>query len=173
MTGAAPSTTVILHVDDVGMCHGANGAYLELFRAGAVDTGAVMVPCPWFAEIAAAARSDRNLDLGVHLTMTSEWDHYRWRALSNVSRASGLVDDDGDLPRNCVRLRANIVPQACEIEMRAQIDRALGAGIDATHLDTHMVRHSSLNYSTPNCGSVATIACPCCCRATSAPISTS
>ena len=130
--------TAILHVDDVGMCHGANVAFLELARAGMVDTGSVMVPCAWFPEIAQAAWRDRELDLGVHLTLTSEWEHYRWRALSTNRPNSGLVDDDGFLPRNCLRLRERIVPEACEAEMRAQIERAIASGIDATHLDTHM-----------------------------------
>ena len=138
MTMGPRNKTAILHLDDVGMCHGANVAYLHLFRSGCIDTGSVMVPCPWFPEIAAAARADRSLDLGVHLTLTSEWEGYRWRALSTSSRASGLVDDDGYLPRNCLELRARIVPEACEIELRIQIERALAAGIDATHLDTHM-----------------------------------
>jgi hypothetical protein len=128
----------VLHVDDVGMCHGANAAFLELYRKGAVDSGSVMVPCPWFPEIAAAARNDPSLDLGVHLTLTSEWECYRWRAISTASRSSGLLDDDGYLPRRCRPLRAQLVPEAAEIEMRAQIDRALAAGIDATHIDTHM-----------------------------------
>src|SRR5262245_4660966 len=93
--------TVILHVDDVGMCHGANRAYLELARAGAVTSGSVMVPCPWFPEIAEAAAADGSLDLGVHLTLTAEWPHYRWRPISTSSPASGLLDDDGYFPRNC------------------------------------------------------------------------
>jgi hypothetical protein len=134
----AGGRTAILHVDDVGMCHGANTAFLELARAGLVDTGSVMVPCAWFPEIAQAAWRDRNLDLGVHLTLTSEWEHYRWRALSTNRPSSGLVDDDGFLPRNCLRLRERIVPEACEAEMRAQIERAIASGVDATHLDTHM-----------------------------------
>jgi chitin disaccharide deacetylase len=139
MLGLPAGTRVaILHVDDVGMCHGANAAFLDLFRAGAVDCGSVMVPCPWFAEIAAAARLDRTLDLGVHLTLTSEWEGYRWRALSTADPASGLLDEDGCLPRRCRPLRARLVPEAAEIEMRAQIDRALASGIDVTHLDTHM-----------------------------------
>jgi len=134
----AETRIVSLHVDDVGMCHGANAAFLELYRAGAIDTGSVMVPCPWFPEIAEAARKDRSLDLGVHLTLTSEWEGYRWRAISTMSPASGLVDDDGYLPSNCLRLRARLVPEAAEVEMRAQIERALASGIDMTHLDTHM-----------------------------------
>src|SRR5262245_66217905 len=88
---AAGTRILTLHVDDVGMCHGANRAFLDLYRAGAVDSGSVMVPCPWFPEIAEAARKDRGLDLGVHLTLTSEGDGYRWPAISAASPASGLV----------------------------------------------------------------------------------
>ncbi|HEX2886849.1 polysaccharide deacetylase family protein [Vineibacter terrae] len=130
--------SAILHVDDVGMCHGANRAFLELARAGAITSGSVMVPCPWFPEIAEAAAADRGLDLGVHLTLTAEWPHYRWRPISTSSPASGLLDDDGYFPRNCAALRRRVVPEAAAIEMRAQIDRALAAGIDVTHIDTHM-----------------------------------
>lgn len=135
---AEDARLAIIHVDDVGMCHSANKAYLELFRSGGVTSGSVMVPCPWFMEIADAAAADRTLDLGVHLTLTSEWPHYRWRAISTSSKASGLLDDDGYLPRNCAGLRQRLVPEAAEIEMRAQVERALAAGIDATHIDTHM-----------------------------------
>jgi predicted glycoside hydrolase/deacetylase ChbG (UPF0249 family) len=130
--------TVILHADDVGMCHGANTAYLELFGAGRLDSGSVMVPCPWFAEIAAAAREDAALDLGIHLTLTSEWPLYRWGPISTRSAASGLLDAEGCFPRNVQALRASVSPAAAAQEMRAQIERALAAGIDATHLDTHM-----------------------------------
>jgi hypothetical protein len=72
------------------------------------------------------------------LTLTSEWPHYRWGPISTVSRASGLIDPEGYFWRNCLDLRANVVPEAAEVEMRAQIERALEAGIDVTHLDTHM-----------------------------------
>jgi hypothetical protein len=138
LTGDADGRAVVLHVDDVGMCHGANVAFIELSRAGAVTCGSVMVPCPWFSEIAAAATQDSSLDVGVHLTLTSEWPHYRWAPLTTRSRASGLVDDQGYFPRNCLALRERLDAEAAEIELRAQVDRALEAGIDVTHLDTHM-----------------------------------
>jgi predicted glycoside hydrolase/deacetylase ChbG (UPF0249 family) len=129
---------LIAHVDDVGMCHGANTAFLDLFGKGFVTSGSVMVPCPWFPEIAEAATARPELDLGVHLTLTSEWPGYRWRPISTTSRASGLLDDDGFMWRNVPALRAHLDPQAAEDEMRAQLERALASGIDATHLDTHM-----------------------------------
>ena len=138
MTGDPAGRVLAFHIDDVGMCHGANVAFVELSRSGGVTCGSVMVPCPWFREIAAIASEDTALDLGVHLTLTSEWPHYRWGPLTTVSRASGLIDDQGCFPRNCLELRPRLQPEAAEIEFRAQIDRALAAGIDVTHLDTHM-----------------------------------
>jgi hypothetical protein len=133
----AGARLLVVHEDDVGMNHGANRAFLELSRDGFLTCGSVMVPCPWFREVAQAA-ADPDLDVGVHLTLTSEWPHYRWSPISTVSRASGLIDPDGYLWRNCLDLRAHVVPEAAEAEMRAQIERALKAGIDVTHLDTHM-----------------------------------
>jgi predicted glycoside hydrolase/deacetylase ChbG (UPF0249 family) len=128
----------IFHVDDVGMCHGANRGFLDLAAKGFVTCGSVMVPCPWFREIAEAAAADPMLDLGVHLTLTSEWKHYRWAPISTVSRASGLVDDDGFLWRDVASLRQHLVPEAAEAELRAQIERAQASGMKPTHIDAHM-----------------------------------
>src|SRR5258708_17327253 len=129
---------VILHVDDLAMCHGANRAYLELAVRGAVTCGSVMAPCPWFREIAEAAAADPALDLGIHLTLTSEWAEYRWRPLSTISRTSGLIDDDGYFWRDVASLRAHLVPEAAEAELRAQIECVLAAGMQPTHIDAHM-----------------------------------
>ncbi|MBA2771399.1 MAG: ChbG/HpnK family deacetylase [Sphingomonas sp.] len=129
---------VIVHADDVGMCHGANTAFVELSRSGALTCGSVMVPCPWFPEIARIAAGEPALDLGVHLTLTSEWAAYRWAPLTRLSPSSGLVDDEGYFHRTVAALAAGVEPEAAEAEMRAQIDRALSFGIDITHIDTHM-----------------------------------
>ena len=87
MTSSSAKRPVVLHEDDVGMCHGANAAFLELVRLGVCSSGAVMVPCPWFLEIAEAAAADPALDLGVHLTLNAEKRHYKWRPLTAPSRA--------------------------------------------------------------------------------------
>src|SRR3954466_6954146 len=134
----AVERAVILHVDDLAMCHGANQAFLDLARAGFVTSGSIMVPCPWFREIAEAAAADLALDLGVHLTLTSEWRHYRWRPLSTTSRTSGLIDGDGYFWRDVASLRPHLVPEAAEAELRAQIERALASGMRPTHIDAHM-----------------------------------
>src|SRR5512138_455136 len=132
------SRVAIFHADDVGMCHGANAAFAELSRLGTITCGAVMVPCPWFLEAAELAARNSQLDLGVHLTLTSEWASYRWAPISTVSRRSGLIDGSGYFWRRLPMLGPKVVPEAAEAEMRAQIERALAAGIDVTHLDTHM-----------------------------------
>ena len=130
--------TVVVHVDDVGMCHGANQAYLELSASGFVTSGSVMVPCPWFLEVAQAAAADSRLDLGVHLTLTAEKTHYKWRPLTDPGVDSGLMDGNGFFWPDVTSVRSRCAPEAAEAEMRAQIDRALAAGIDVTHLDAHM-----------------------------------
>ncbi len=132
------SRAVILHVDDLGMCHGANRAFLSLAARGLVTCGSVMVPCPWFREIAEAAAADPALDVGVHLTLTSEWATYRWAPISTTSRTSGLIDNDGYFWRDLALLRRHLVPEAAAIELRAQVDRAMAAGLRPTHLDAHM-----------------------------------
>jgi len=132
------SRVAIFHADDVGMCHGANAAFQELSRLGSISCGAVMVPCPWFAEVAEMAAAERSLDLGVHLTLTSEWTSYRWGPISTTSRSSGLFDEGGYFWRRLPMLASHVVPEAAELEMRAQIEKALASGIDVTHLDTHM-----------------------------------
>lgn len=129
---------VVLHADDVGMCRGANRAFLELARAGRLDCGSVMVPCPWFPEIAREAVADPALDLGVHLTLTCEWHGYRWGPVAVRGAASGLLDAEGYFHRDCAALRRAVDPSAAEEEMRAQLERALASGMDVTHLDTHM-----------------------------------
>jgi predicted glycoside hydrolase/deacetylase ChbG (UPF0249 family) len=131
-------TRIVIHADDVGMCHGANRAFVELSGLGTISAGSVMVPCPWFPEIAALAVADPNLDVGVHLTLNSEQQGYRWGPVSRPTKAAGLTDEHGYFWSTVAQVRANAHPDAVEAEWRAQLDRALAAGIDVTHLDAHM-----------------------------------
>ena len=134
----AESGVIVVHEDDLGMCHGANRAFFELTKAGVCTSGSVMVPCPWFLEIAEMQGRDASLDIGVHLTLTSEKKNYRWRPLTGASQASGLVDADGYFWRSAQELRAHAHRDAVEAELRAQVAAAKQAGIDITHIDGHM-----------------------------------
>ena len=131
-------TRLVIHADDVGMCHGANQAFVELSHFGTITSGSVMVPCPWFTEIAEAAAGDDTLDCGIHLTLNAEKACYRWGPVSTAGPSSGLVDEHGFLWRTVAEVRRNAHPDAVEQEWRAQIDRALAFGVNVTHLDAHM-----------------------------------
>jgi predicted glycoside hydrolase/deacetylase ChbG (UPF0249 family) len=137
MSSQSASRFVVVHEDDIGVSHGANTAFLELSRLGMCTAGSVMVPCPWFPEAAALARDNPDLDLGVHLTLNSDMRPYRWRPLTGVSN-EGLTDPDGYFWAEVPDVRTHARPEAVERELRAQIETALAAGIDVTHLDCHM-----------------------------------
>jgi predicted glycoside hydrolase/deacetylase ChbG (UPF0249 family) len=135
---SADDVVAVVHADDIGMCHAANLGAFEALDHGPATCGSVMVPCPWFREAADLARARPDVDLGVHLTLTSEWEHYRWGPLTGASAVPSLLDDQGYLPRTTQEVTRQAKPSEVEIEMRAQIERALDAGIDVTHLDAHM-----------------------------------
>lgn len=128
---------VVIHEDDVGMSHGANRAFVELSKLGSCSSGSVMVPCPWFPEAVEIARNDPTLDLGVHLTLTSEQKPYRWRPLTAPPPSAGLTDKSGYFWPDVPTAR-RAAPVAVEAELRAQIETAVAAGIDITHFDAHM-----------------------------------
>ena len=127
-----------MHEDDVGFCCGANDAFVELSSRGTISAGSVMVPTPWFHDLAQRFADDPSLDVGVHLTLTSEHPGYRWAPMSRPSAASGLVDGDGFMWASVSEVRSHAHPDAVEAEWRHQIDAAVAAGIDVTHLDAHM-----------------------------------
>ncbi|GAB4515451.1 MAG: hypothetical protein Kow0047_27350 [Anaerolineae bacterium] len=137
--GFSPTDKVVIfHADDLGMCHATNQAFADIVQAGTVRCGSAMVPCPWFNEIAAYARTHPEADIGVHTTLTAEWRLYRWSPISTRDRESGLLDDEGYMWADVSSLHAHMDPRAALAELRAQVDRALDAGIDVTHIDTHM-----------------------------------
>lgn len=129
---------VVIHEDDFGMTHGANTAFVELSALGTCSSGSVMVPCPWFPELAEIAAANPALDLSMHLTLTGEKKPYRWRPLTNPPRSAGLTDSVGFFWPDVPNVRCHALPEAVEAELRAQIDIAIAAGLDVTHLDAHM-----------------------------------
>ena len=129
---------IIVHADDIGMSHSVNTASIEAFKHNMVTSGSIMVPCPWFPEIADYAKQHPELDLGIHLTLTSEWKYLRWRPVAPIDKVPGLLDEQGFMWKSERQTAMQATPQEIETELRAQIDRALAFGIKPTHLDTHM-----------------------------------
>lgn len=134
----AESRLILLHVDDVGMCHAQNLGFFEVIEAGLATCGSVMVPCAWFSEAAAYARHRPTIDLGVHLVLNSEFPGYRWRPVAGPDRVPSLVDPEGCFWPSTAQTLEHANRDEVAIELRAQIDRALAMGIDVTHLDSHM-----------------------------------
>ena len=129
---------LIVNGDDAGMCHAANLATIESLEKGQMRTATIMVTCPWFPEIAAYAKAHSEKDFGIHLCHTSEWSKYRWGPVAPREQVPGLVDSSGYLWPEIPEVYAHATPEEALIEGRAQVKRALAAGVDVTHLDSHM-----------------------------------
>ena len=128
----------IIHTDDIGMCQATVSAFADLVDFGLISSGAVMVPCPWFPQVAAYCRQHPQVDMGVHLTLTSEHDDCRWGPISTRDPTSGLIDEEGYFYRQSEQVQERGNAAAVQLELEAQVARALTAGIDVTHVDTHM-----------------------------------
>ena len=129
---------VIIHADDLGVSHSENAASIAAMEKGSVSSASIMVPCPWFPEIAAYARSNPKADLGLHLTLTSEWKYYKWGPVTAKEKVPGLVNKNEFLYSSVDSVYQNASAAEVEIEMRNQVLRAKQFGIDPTHLDAHM-----------------------------------
>ncbi|MDP9205749.1 MAG: polysaccharide deacetylase family protein [Gemmatimonadota bacterium] len=134
----ADSKLLILHADDLGAAHSIDAASFAALDKGAISSASAMVPTPWITEVAAYARAHPNADIGLHLTLTSEWETYRWGGLEPADRVPSLLDSDGTFPNDEKFVAARAKPAEVEREIRAQIQRALALGIRPTHLDSHM-----------------------------------
>jgi predicted glycoside hydrolase/deacetylase ChbG (UPF0249 family) len=122
---------LIVHADDLGMAHSVNAATIKAFETGLVNSGSIMVPCPWLSEIATYARANPQADLGLHLTLTSEWTSFRWGPVSSRDRVSSLLDKDGYFHLTESDAAAKADPKQVEMEITAQIETARA-------LDSHM-----------------------------------
>jgi hypothetical protein len=134
----ATARLLVIHADDLGMAHSVNRATFEALERGWITSASVLVPCPWFPEVAAFARAHPQADLGIHLALNSEWTGFRWGPLSSPEAVPSLVDAEGYLPLEETAVVARARPAEVERELRAQVDRARSAGVRVSHLDSHM-----------------------------------
>jgi hypothetical protein len=129
---------VIIHTDDIGMCQASVQAFKELWEFGTISSGAVMVPCPWFPATAQMCRENPKMDMGIHATLNSEWESYRWGPVSTREAGSGLIDEAGYFHQWQPAVYEKAKDDSVAAELNAQVERALSAGIDVTHIDSHM-----------------------------------
>ena len=134
----ADSKLLIIHADDLAVAHSVDVATFDALEKGAISSASVMVPSPWITEVAAYAKAHPNADLGLHLTLTSEWDTYRWGSVEPADKVPSLLDSAGTFPRDEKVVAATAKPLEVEREIRAQMSRALALGIRPTHIDSHM-----------------------------------
>ena len=134
----ANARLLVIHADDLGMNHSVNRAIFQALENGWVTSASILVPCPWFPEVARWAREHPDADLGIHQALNSEWTDFRWGPLSSTDRVPSLLDSQGYLPLETPEVVKNAKPAEVEEELRAQIERARSAGVRVTHLDSHM-----------------------------------
>jgi chitin disaccharide deacetylase len=142
---AEVDTRLIVRADDIGSSHAANVACIRSYLEGVARSVEVMVPCPWFNEAVELLNANPAYDVGVHLTLTSEWSNFKWRPLTHCP---SLVDDRGnfyamvwpnaDIGPNYSIREANPKIDEVERELRAQIELALRTIKSVTHLSSHM-----------------------------------
>lgn len=131
MTG---ETRLIVRADDFGMCHAVDEAIVHAFRHGIVTVTSTMAPCPWFPEAARLAVQE-SLPVGVHQTLTCEWDWYRWGPLTGGPTLTG---PDGSLLRTVEEVTATVAHDDAVAELVAQVGRFTAAGLRPEYLDHHM-----------------------------------
>jgi chitin disaccharide deacetylase len=129
---------LIIHADDLGVSHSENEATINAMQNGAVSSASIMVPTPWFPEIAAYAAAHPAADFGLHLTLTSEWKYYKWGSLCGNTEVPGLVNKNGFFYSSADSVYKTAKLKEIEKELRAQIEKAKQFGVDFTHFDSHM-----------------------------------
>jgi hypothetical protein len=129
---------ILLHCDDAGMCGEANIAIRHYFETGDLQSTAVMVPCPYAMDLVEWAKKQKLPDVGIHLTLTSEWKTYRWGPVSDPVKVPGLIDPEGKMWRDVPDVVTHASAGEVETEVRAQIDKVIAAGFKPSHIDTHM-----------------------------------
>lgn len=129
---------LIIHGDDLGMCHSENAATFDALEGGIATSASMLVPCPWAYAAARYVASHPDLDVGVELAFTSEWQAYRWKPVLGAARCPSLVDDEGFLPHTVAEFYERADRDQVRQEAEAQIELALEWGLKPTHLVGHM-----------------------------------
>lgn len=129
---------LIIHADDAGLAHAENDATIQALKMGMVNSYSIMTPCPWYFEIAEFAVNNPTYDYGIHLTLTSEWNNYKFGPILPPDEVPSLVDKYGYFHGSRESFKRLAKVEDVEKELHAQISRALQFGLQPSHLDSHM-----------------------------------
>lgn len=151
MAKAQEDYRVVLRADDFGMSHAVNLALKDMVRSGIPFNASVMMVTPWVREAALILKGAPHVSVGLHLTLTSEFEQLKWGPVSGKSAVPSLVDEQGYF-RTSVKdfLLSDYKLKDVETELRAQIDRAMAMGMKVDYLDHHM----GIARSTPQIAAV-------------------
>ena len=127
---------LIINADDFGMCHSANQAVMDLFKSGGITSATIMAPCAWAGEAVNFAKANPEYAIGVHLTTTSEWGHYRWMPVSGIK--GSLVDSEGFMHHESDEFEKAADIEEVQKEIVAQVEFLKNLGLEPSHLDNHM-----------------------------------
>lgn len=134
----AGKKVIILHADDIGMCEEANIAVKPMLTNKYIQSAAIMMPCPYAEEFVIWAKEHSKMDIGLHLTLTSEWQNYRWGPVADPKEVPGLIDPDGKFWHEVPGVVKHASAEEVEKEIRAQIEKSIALGYRPDHIDTHM-----------------------------------
>jgi hypothetical protein len=133
------SKKLLIRCDDMGMSHSINMAFKELIESGLKFSASVMFPCAWYQEAVDILKAYPQITVGIHLTLNAEWKNYRWGPIAGKDKVPSLVDKYGYFfPSRATFFANNPNSEEIEIELRAQLERALNSGVKISYIDYHM-----------------------------------
>jgi len=139
INGDSGSISFVINADDVGMHKDMDKAVFELYELGKIQTFSLMVPANNFDEAAMYALKN-NVPVGLHLTLTNEWQAANgWSPILDRKIVPSLYNKQGYMWATGQEIADNVKTEEAQLEIEAQIDRALALGLEVTHLDFHMV----------------------------------
>lgn len=140
LLGFSPDARVlVINCDDFGMYGAINTAVVDSIERGIASSCSLMVPCPGAAEAMRLLRERPEIPFGIHLTLVCDAVRDRWRPLTARQRLPSLLDETGELftADRTGELLGNARLDEVELELRAQVDAVMDAGLMPTHLDWH------------------------------------
>jgi len=134
---SANDKLLIIHADDLGLAKSVNRATLDALEKGGVNSASIMANCKHLNEVKKYAENKPGIDFGVHLTVTNEWENYRWKSIMPANESQSLVNEFGEFHLGVKKFVLRADPCELKKELQAQINKIKKLGIKPTHIDSH------------------------------------